>query len=158
MSSLNSKYFWSEIEGRRLVLIRKQLKLSRSKAGKMLGVSGESWRRWEEGLSEPGIGKLKKLIKKGFSLNWILMGEGSPRLKLSTSLFVAENTSVYGKKIPPEEEKIAEIRAYVDDVSQNSPRAKRLFIMQFLKCFEEDFMSWSKTRSRATKKTESEEE
>ena len=62
---------------------------------------------------------------------------------------VAKQKPPHEKKLLPKNEKLTEIMAYIEDVARDSERAQRLFVMQFMKCFEEDFLPWSETRNRA---------
>ncbi len=123
-----------------------------------IGVSPGTAHNYLAGKSEPKMSTLKKISKEyNVSLEWLLEGEMSSSQK-PVERIVAETRPPYGEKLPPEDEKLAEIRAYIEDVSQDSLRTKRLFVMQFMKCFEDDFSPWSKTRSHATRVAKNEEE
>jgi transcriptional regulator with XRE-family HTH domain len=168
MSSINNKKI--SHSGQRLKKARDSMELSQEKFALRLGYTSYQPIKDLESGRKKFRAHIAKLIQCEFGISetWLLEGEGDVLVddtyekpidvqEIVESL-VAEPDPLYGEKLPPEDEKLAEIRAYIEDVLQDSSRAKRLFVAQFLKCFEEDFSPWSKTRSHATRIAKSEEE
>lgn len=79
MSSKNISESFNKENGQRLRDIRKELGLSPEKAAAKANVSAQQWRKYERGEAEPKISKMIFLFQEGFSLEWIMTGEGPKR-------------------------------------------------------------------------------
>ncbi len=79
MSSKNISESFNKENGQRLRDIRKELGLSPETAAAKANVSAQQWRKYERGEAEPKISKMIFLFQEGFSLEWIMTGEGSKR-------------------------------------------------------------------------------
>ena len=66
----------TEEMGERLAQIRTSLAINQSAMAKLIGVERDSWRRYEGG-DMPNGKPLARLASMGFSVDWILTGEGS---------------------------------------------------------------------------------
>lgn len=102
------------------------------------------------------------MIQCEFGINekWLLEGDGdmlieniykeSVDMQKMVEGVVAESSLFYGEKLLPEDEKIAEIQAYIKEVRAAGPAAQALFNEKFIECFK-SFGDWSKRRRCATK-------
>jgi len=82
--------------------------------------------------------------RKNVSLDWLMSGE---KTCVKTSENVAEPCPFYAKKLFSEEEKIKAIKAYIDEIILEGPRAQNLFANKFIECFA-DFQTWYETKYR----------
>jgi transcriptional regulator with XRE-family HTH domain len=158
MSSLNNKKITHS--GERLKKARKSLGLSQGEFARRLGYLGYQSIRYLESGRKKFRPHIAKLIQCEFGINeqWLLDDEGdmliedvserSVDVQKLVEGVVAESGQTYGKKLLPEEEKFAEIRAYVEVVEAAGPMAQALFNEKFIECFK-SFGDWSKTKSRA---------
>ena len=107
------------------------------------------------------MAQIAKLIQYefGISKTWLLEGKGDMLIDSAQEKsvdvqkmvvdIVAGSTPLYGKKLLPEEEKFAEIKAYMETIQAAGPVAQALFNEKFVECFK-SFSDWSETRSHAT--------
>jgi transcriptional regulator with XRE-family HTH domain len=112
--------------------------------GARIGVTEGTVRNYLLGRTKPKMDVLEKISKEyNVSIEWLL------GIETPSQDGISELCQGYEGKMPPEDVKIAEIRAYINEISHDSTRVKRFFVKQFLKCFEEDFLPWSKTKGHA---------
>ena len=92
MSSKNISESFTEQNGKRLREIRKELGLSPESAAAKANVSAQQWRKYERGEAEPKISKMLFLFQEGYSLEWIVTGEGPRQLSDSGTAPDQEST------------------------------------------------------------------
>lgn len=125
--------------------------------GAKIGVCEGTVRNYLQGKTKPKMGILQNISKEyNVSLEWLLEGEMSSSQK-PVERIVAETRPPYGEKLPPEEEKFIEIKAYMETIQAAGPPAQALFNEKFIECFK-SFEIWSKRRCSATAIDKDEEE
>jgi len=159
MSTHNNKKLTEP--GERLRMARESFELSQGEFARKLGYPSYQAIRYLENARKKFRPHIAKLIQYEFGISetWLLEGKGDMLIdntkKESVDVqklvgdIVAKQKPPHEKKLLPKNEKLTEIMAYIEDVARDSERAQRLFVMQFMKCFEEDFLPWSETRNRA---------
>ena len=160
MSSVNNKKI--SHPGQRLKKARDFMQLSQEKFALRLGyMSYQPIKDLESGrkIFRPHIAKLIQ-CEFGINATWLLEGKGdmlidsaqeeSVDVQKMIEGVVAETRSSYGKKLLPEEEKFAEIQAYIEEVRVGGLRAQGLFADKFIECFG-DFKAWHREKHRAIK-------
>jgi hypothetical protein len=113
-------------------------------------------KKWQK--TEREMVHIAKLIQHEFGISekWLLEGdmlidsaqEKSVDVQKLVGDIVAESSPSYEKKLLPEEEKFAEIKAYMETIQAAGLVAQALFSEKFIECFK-SFSDWSKTRSHA---------
>jgi len=140
MSSKNIFESFKKENGQRLKDIRKELGLSPEAAAAKANVSAQQWRKYERGEAEPKISKMTFLFQAGFSLEWIMTGEGPKRL--------GENVIVSDQ----ESSQKGIIEEWVQDVREKEGHDGRLVMELSLQVPE--FREWYKEKKNKSGKIE----
>lgn len=93
-----------------------------------LGIGIRSWQRYESGGQSPGYKVLAGLARLGFDINWILLGQGSPRR-------LPVNPPTYQGGFSPEHiERIILLMEGNRAIRALPAEAKASFIRELLRC------------------------
>lgn len=65
------------LSSERLRMIREDRGVTQKEISLLIKVSSRTWQNYEEGSSRPGMDICEKIVRLGYSANWLLTGEGS---------------------------------------------------------------------------------